>query len=663
MCHQWCHSLWIPLTLIAVAVTAYAVIAVTGRTALRRLSTRPYYILPLALVALSLGWLAASIHCPPRLDERARHGKTLTGRVIDLDFTDFSSVLTVELIDSALPPCRVLLTTRGCDYMMNAGDVVQWTGELREVGNLGNPDEMDYASYLLNNDGIRYQQHVDLSRVSIVGQSPTLSTRLAVVRRNLQLMVFNTRLEPSAQHFVVALLSGNSHIIDKSTRQEFSAAGVAHVLALSGLHISIIALMIWWLLFPLDYMGMKKLRLLITLAAVILFAVFTGLSPSVVRATIMTGFVAVSLVFFRRSVSLNALGMAALLILVFRPSALYGVGFQLSFITVAAILLLGRVPDRLASSHKWLNTVMSTVITSLVAMIATVAMTAHYFHTVSLLSVAANLLILPVLPVFMVLAAVLLPVCAAGLHWPLLEGAINGIYRYIHWSVNAVNAMPFSHVSGVQVTTTGVVLYFAVMALAMIWLYSRDTRWLWAAGTALIIALGHSAWTDWHTPHKGLVVFNSFTSTPVLYYDEGKGYVWIPDQEEMDMAELERYYAGFLARHNISELTLVSSDTAMRLEDALFKPPFAHLMGRRVLAVGRGQWKNSVAESRLAVDDIIVTKRFHGTVVKLKELYQFNRLIISGAQQPEAIATLQRECDSLGIAIHPLSQDGAVTIP
>ncbi len=608
---------------------------------------RAYYTATLALAAFALGWLAAIIHCPPQLTEQQRTGKMLTGRVTHLEYTDFSMRLTIELLNSDVPACKVLVSTRGCDYTMQAGDVVLWQGDLNEVGNRGNPDEMDYAAHLLNSEGIRYQQHLPLNKVKRIGQSPTLITRMATARRSLQLKVFNTSLSPETQQFVVAVLLGNSRLIDKATRQEFSAAGVAHVLALSGLHVGFIALIIWWLLFPLDYLRLKKLRLIITLSVIILFAVFTGLSPSVVRATIMIGLVFASLVFYRRSLSLNALALAALIILVFTPSALYSVGFQLSFITVSAVLLFARLPQSLESRHKWVNNLTTTLITSLVAMLATVALTAHYFHTVSLMSVISNLLILPVLPVFMVLGALFLLVTAAGMHWQYLNAAIDGIYCYIHWATGAVNAIPGSHISGVYVSTFGVIAYFVVMALVIMWLYRRNYRYLLASGCVLVMMLAHSLWIDARTPKQGLIVFNSFDETPVMYYDNGTGYVWTPDNEEPDSSAFTRYYAGFLARHNIGDLQFITNDDTLRLDHAFIKPPYAHLMSHRILAVGSGKWKHATATRRIAVNDIIVTKRYHGTVQKLQELYQFDRLIISGAHHENA--RLQHECDSLGI--------------
>lgn len=70
----------------------------------------------------------------------------------------------------------------------------------------------------------------------------------------------------------------------------------------------------------------------------------------------------------------------------------------------------------------------------------------------------------------------------------------------------------------------------------------------------------------------------------------------------------------------------------------------------------------SATGDKMPLDEIIVTKRFHGTVAKLRELYSFDRLIISGAVQPATLESLIGECDSLGINCHALAHDGAIEI-
>lgn len=649
------------MLILAAATCIYIIVDHKSKTPEKRLTLRPVLVISLAVAALALGWLAAIIHCPPKLTVEQRTERVLQGRVTQLDYTDFSMRLGIVVLDKDLPRCKVLVSTRGCDYTLREGDIVAWQAALSEVGNLGNPYEMDYAAWLRDSHGIRYQQHIPVGQVKKTGYYPTLLTRMTAIRRDLALKVYNSRLTAPAQRLVVALLLGETGTIDKETRQEFSAAGIAHVLALSGLHVGIIALIVWILLFPLDYLRQQKLRLVLTLVSIALFAVFTGLSPSVVRSAVMIGFAFASVMFSRRSVPLNSLCMAALAILVFSPSALYSVGFQLSFITVGAILLAGRVPKAFQSRLKAVNYITATVFTSIVAMLATMALTAHYFHIVSWASVISNLLVMPVLPLFMILGALFLLVTLAGMQWHLLDLGLDTISDYIRWTASTVSACPVSHVKGVYVSAVGTIISMAVLLLLVMWLYRHNLRYLLAAGCAIALLLAHSLWLNVNTSHRGLIVFNSFSSTPVMYYDGGSAWLWTPDDEETDVATASRYYSGFLARHGIAEMTLMGNDTTSLMNGVLFKPPFAYLQGHRLLAVGRGNWKKMTAKgSKMQLDEIIVTKRFHSSVAKLRELYDFNQLIISGAIQPATLESLLHECDSLGINYHALAHDGAI---
>ena len=227
-----------------------------------------------------------------------------------------------------------------------------------------------------------------------VGQSPTVMTRVFNMRQSLQHKILNSSLSEPTQALVIAMLLGNDDFIEPLVRNDFSRAGVAHVLALSGLHVAVITLIIWFLLFPLDYLRGKKLRLVLTLVILVGYDLLTGMSPSVIRATVMIAFVFMSMIFYRKSTPLNAVATAALAILVFSPSALYSVGFQLSFITVVALIVFYQYFKIKMPASKVLNYVYSILLTSAVAMASTIVLTAYYFNTMSFMSIGANVLIM-----------------------------------------------------------------------------------------------------------------------------------------------------------------------------------------------------------------------------------------------------------------------------
>jgi len=633
-------SWWVVGTLVALAVTAYIVLMLRSRTALARLNIRPYFIIPICLIALALGYAAAQLNQPPTLDLEACNDKLLTARVDEISYTDRSMRLLVSTGGH-----RLQLSTRGCDYSLREGDVIAFRAALSRIANHGNPDETDFAT-ILRRQGVLYTQHLPVNQLEKVGTAPTLLTRCALARRHLQHRIACSRLSPEAQHFVIALILGNDDLIHADTRARFATAGVAHVLALSGLHVGLIAMMVWWLLFPLDWIGAKKWRLWLTLALIVAFAVFTGLSPSVVRATVMIGFVFAQALFYRRNMALNALCVAALLILAVSPASLYAVGFQLSFITVAALLLPG-----LAFGNRWrevtesktskspqqqflrssLSYIWGIVGTSLVAMLATIMLTAYYFHTISLLAFLSNLLILPVLPLFMTLAAVFTLLAAVGTDVPLLDRLLDLIYSYFSKATELVNALPLSHINDVYVGGWAVWLWFAILAMLTLWAFTRRYRYCLCALVGVVLLAGGWMVQQRSTAHRGMVIFNSFASTPLLYFDNGQAWLWEPDATASDVSAFRRYYSGFLSRHGIDSIRAITAGEDVTLPEGFIRPPYAHAMGKSYMAVGAGRWRRAQAVDHFHADRIIVTRRFHGSATKLRELYDFDELVLSGA--------------------------------
>ena len=321
--------------------------------------------------------------------------------------------------------------------------------DLSPITNLGNPDEFDRQSFLWQK-GILYGQHVAVNQLRCIGHRPTLLSRSASLRQQLIDQVLNTSLSPPCQDLMIALLLGDDRQIDPSVREKFSMAGIAHILALSGLHVGLIASLIWFLFFPLDYLRLKKLRLVITLVVLAGFAWLTGMSPSVVRASIMIGFTLIAIVLYRKSLALNAMCVSALLTLSIWPTALYQAGFQLSYITVGAIVgLQDKVfPILVDRKQRVFYRLWSLISTSLIAMAATIVLSAYYFNSISLLSVLSNVFILPVMPVVMVLGVIFLFLTSIGLEWSVVNVCLETLYTYMNKVSEWVALLPGAHVSG-----------------------------------------------------------------------------------------------------------------------------------------------------------------------------------------------------------------------
>ena len=290
-----------PIPIIATAglgLFVMAFLAHHGTDPLQQYRLRHWWFIPLTLISVSAGALSLELYRPHLLNLQQVNGHTVSTLVEHIDTYDYGMRLQVRLLAQDghdVPPCQALISTQGCDYALHEGDVLGFTASLTPVTNMGNPDEFDRQDHLWQ-QGILYSQHLPVNHMVHLGHRPTLLSLASSCRRYLVNQVLSTSLSPHAQDLMIALLLGNSRQIDSNVRHRFSQAGIAHILALSGLHVGLITCLIWFILFPLDYLHLKKLRLIITLVTLVAFAVLTGLSPSVLRATIMIGFTLAAIV-------------------------------------------------------------------------------------------------------------------------------------------------------------------------------------------------------------------------------------------------------------------------------------------------------------------------------------------------------------------------------
>lgn len=217
-----------------------------------------------------------------------------------------------------------------------------------------------------------------------------------------------------AAPIVRAMLIGDQSEVSDEWYDWLRVSGVVHILAVSGLHVGLWYALIDWLLERLPVSLKERFALLALFLGA--YALLTGLSPSVIRASVMLLAIQGGRIVKRRTDPLTALSLAALIILLFRPIDLLRPGFQLSFCAVLGIFLFRPFFMRFLRGPVWIR-VPATV--SLSAQLGALPALAYWFHRVSLLSVLANLLVVPIV-------GVLIPVSTLGL-------ALSAIAKPLGW--------------------------------------------------------------------------------------------------------------------------------------------------------------------------------------------------------------------------------------
>jgi competence protein ComEC len=318
--------------------------------------------------------------------------------------------LTLALPSRNSPPFSVKGSIQVAHYGkpagVSAGDRITLVGRIRPFTNFNNPGGFDYQRYM----AFRRIQ----GRTYAIGNSLQVLEKNSVAFFQAGLNAARTKIaelisrasEGEAQSVLNALILGKGHEVPAELRQAFNRAGVSHLLAISGLHIGIVAsfafLFFRWLVafFPpvLWHAWIRKAAALLSILPVIVYGLLAGMSPSTQRAVIMVIVFLLSLLLEREHDLVNTLAVAAFAILIVNPVSIFSISFQLSFTAVLSIIYgMPRVQERLKNRHPAVRWVLGFILVSFFANLGTLPLVMYYFNYLSIAGVFSNLILIPLI--------------------------------------------------------------------------------------------------------------------------------------------------------------------------------------------------------------------------------------------------------------------------
>ncbi len=398
-------------------------------------------------------------------------------RPLNADWTDTDAnpdANAPALIQVTARPSAAIAQQRQPPYF-RYGDRLQITGIVQAPPALS---DFDYAAYLARQGvgGVMYAQRVALMDE---GAGSPFYRQLYALRHRLAASAAAVIPQPEAA-LAQAMLLGARHNIPPDLRDAFRRSGAAHLLAISGLHIGILltaAMGASAALFGRRY----YLYLLAPLAAIWLYALLSGMSPSAARACIMGSAYLAAIAAGRRRNALAALGIAAALMAAISPNVIFSISFQLSFASMAGIAALGdgfryalrhvlarNAPQRLGL-RPTLAALADIIGVSVAASAAVLPLIAYYFEQVSLVGVPTMLLALHALPLFLVSGALAAAIGLASQTLALPFGLLAwGTGAYVIVVVEALASLSRASVGAGGLPLWALVAYYiALTALAL----------------------------------------------------------------------------------------------------------------------------------------------------------------------------------------------------
>ncbi len=315
-----------------------------------------------------------------------------------------------------------------------------------------NPYSFDYKSYLKNQQ-IYHQIYVE-NTTFLKSANPTTSIYGIAfkVRESINESLAKNGLKNDELAVINALLLGQRQSISEDLLQSYTNAGAIHILAVSGLHIGVILLLLTYLFKPLhSFKNGKLVASLLVICCLWLYAVLAGLSPSVVRAVTMFTALSIGLHLNKPSNVYNTLGISMFFLLLFRPSFLVEVGFQLSYLAVFSIVWIQPKLYELLKFKWWFfDKTWQLLTVSLAAQLGVLPLSLYYFHQFPSLFFVANLLIIPALG-FILIGGIIVIILALvnGLPWFIANfyGFVISILNTIVTWVASFDKFVFQNIS------------------------------------------------------------------------------------------------------------------------------------------------------------------------------------------------------------------------
>lgn len=350
----------------------------------------------LYLALAGAAFLYASVRRPVPIDQRVYETDRFRGVVVEEPVRAENPRMTLELVDGLRGKVTVWLrdTLNQPEY----GDLVEVRSRIEPLGFPCNPGVADLDAYY-ESRGFVGQTSVSGLDFSIwqSGHGSALMRKVFIPLRRYIRNVTARHLPQAEAGLLAGLLLGDRSRIDLETRQEFSDAGVVHVLAVSGLHVGIVVGIAWLLLSVFGLHGWWRFWL--GTAAVVAYIILTGARPATIRAGGLAIAFLLSWPTQRRSEPQAAISVAGLVLLIWQPQALFDVGLQLSFGAAMAIALVAyRWQDELyAFGRTWRggrlvrNWLVVPLPVALAASLGTAPLLLHHFHRVQILAPVASL--------------------------------------------------------------------------------------------------------------------------------------------------------------------------------------------------------------------------------------------------------------------------------
>jgi len=418
------------------------------------------------------------------------------------------------------------------------------------------------------------------------------------------------------------------------------------------LHLGLIYWLLAWFFKPLQKRKLKWLRPIFILTGLWLFSLLAGAQPSVLRSAFMFTCIVLGDSFARKSSIYNTLALSALLLLCINPYWLWDVGFQLSYAAVLSIVIFMQpIYHWFYIKNKTLDFIWKLNAVTIAAQILTVPIGIYHFHQFPLNFLFTNFLAVP-LSSFILLDEILLCIIS---FIPPLAAFIGQFISWLIWIMNSyierIEMLPFSLWDGLQISILQSILLLGVAAGFGFWLMEKSkTGFKYALAALLGFVVLRTVSFIRANNRQQLIVYNVPQKTAIDIID-GRKYLFVGDTDLL----ADDFVRNF---HIKPSRVLHRIEPAINFDNYQQQENLISYNGKKILAINETKYFSPLKE-KIPVDLLLVSGNPKLYFDKLAETFSIKQAVFDGSCPSWKINYWKRDCDSLQIPVHDLSEKGA----
>lgn len=558
------------------------------------------FIVMLSVTAVRVAMMAPGPADTSLFDGRERVWR---GTVESVRATDRSQRCVLAVDSPAVLRCRLMIADITPE--LRSGDIVSVKGVLECAGKYDAAPSLGYRGD--RSDRVVANMLDFTGNCTVVGHSGSLWYRLQDVRGRLAAYVSESPLDAPTSRLLAAAVLGGGDVGD-DRKEAFRAGGLSHLLCVSGFHVAVFAMVVAFLLFPLrlaEHAG--RSRYLIVIMAVWLYAIATGLMPSVFRAAVMLTVYNMALFFQRNSPPFNSLCLAVVIILVVNPLWMFSIGFQLSVLAVLGLLIL---PQKLipVGRRNPFYVFAALFAVPLSVALATAPVLLVHFHSLPLLTVPVNALASLVFPLFMILGMAVVCLSAIGLPVAWAARTVDGLAAAIDSICNMAVSAPWAYPGGIVLGPWRLAALCAALAAFVLLLYSRRGLQRILGALAVLLCCVAVWMLPGVTPVRDIAIHGNSSVAEIRVRCDGRGFVIPLAYSKRPIGPSDSYFMeGGVAPDSVEFGSHdINHPVVVRAADML------HVADRRILIASTD---SSGVPGR--VDAVVLRRRYRGNLDSL----------------------------------------------